>query len=466
MADPTFRTLDRTRRDFLRAAAWNAAGGTIGLMNSSVLAQLQGERPNQASGVKVLNPRNRVPLSLIIDDSTCLANLAHFCIPQFQELFPDQYKQDWKKLPREIPDAFVREFGEWCRERGVKGKYSVIPNPACVGWLDRDLPGWSRKELDASLTLVREFLARDWDFHPEMITHTWVIDTKTGRPYAERSERFMENWGWTDGKSVDQLAEYLRYALRILKNVGLTCEGITTPGGFGNGVLPELAQATLQACRDVFQVEIPHYFRHTYVDERSVAPRVEYASRLEHADPQCVVSIISCTGDWTGGWDGLAPVSADQFITRDGRGGRLPEVINRGEPAVMFCHWPGMFYNGEKRGFHAFQEVVKRVHEKYDNLLWMKLSEIARYWAARELTRIDKEGKRFTLRAPFSTPCFTLEIKMLAAQGPRLVIGDQTTALREVRKTPELVSGTYYRDKEGVTVCIDLPRGESALELP
>ena len=35
----------------------------------------------------------------------------------------------------------------------------------------------------------------DWDIHPEMVTHTWVIDTKTGRPYPERTERFMENWG-------------------------------------------------------------------------------------------------------------------------------------------------------------------------------------------------------------------------------------------------------------------------------
>jgi hypothetical protein len=59
----------------------------------------------------------------------------------------------------------------------------------------------------------------------------------------------MENWRWTDGKSVDQLADYLSYALRILKNVDLPCEGITTPGGFGNRVLPELSQATLESCR-------------------------------------------------------------------------------------------------------------------------------------------------------------------------------------------------------------------------
>ena len=52
----------------------------------------------------------------------------------------------------------------------------------------------------------------------------------------------MENWGWTDGRSVDEIADYMTYALRILHNVGMPCEGITTPGGFGVNALPELAQ--------------------------------------------------------------------------------------------------------------------------------------------------------------------------------------------------------------------------------
>jgi hypothetical protein len=36
-------------------------------------------------------------------------------------------------MPLEIPDDFVTKFGEWCAERGIKGKYSVVPYPACVG---------------------------------------------------------------------------------------------------------------------------------------------------------------------------------------------------------------------------------------------------------------------------------------------------------------------------------------------
>ena len=441
-------------RDARKVAREAQAGETI-----------QGERPPQAAGVRVLNPQNRVPLSLIIDDSTCLVNLAHFCIPQFNEVFPDRYPQDWRQLPREIPDVFVEEFGGWCRAQGVKGKYSIVPNPACVGWMDRDLPGWTKKELNASLALVRDFMTPDWDIHPEMVTHTWVIDTKTGRPFVERSERFMENWGWTAGRSVDELTDYLSYALRILHNVGLPCEGITTPGGFGNQVLPELAQATLQACREVYRAEIPHYFRHLVTDERSVAPRVEYASGLDSSDPRCVVSIIGCTGDWFGGWDGLTPGSADLFISADLQSGRLLEVIERGEPAILVCHWPGIYFNGEKIGFRIFQEVVRRLKQRYDHLIWLKLSEIARYWAARELTRIDRQSEQITFQAPFAAPCFTVEVQAKVVSGVRLEHAGQTQPLQEVTSPLKLTHQTWCSNDGNLIACFDLPRGASALHL-
>ena len=423
-----------------------------------------GQRPEQDTGVKVLNPRGRVPVSLIIDDSTCLVNLAHFCIPQFAEVFPDRYRQDWRSLPREIPDSFVREFGEWCHQHGVKGKYSIVPYPACVGWVDREMPGWSRRELDESLDLVRTLMMPDWDIHPEMVSHTWVVDTGTGRPYPERTARFMENWDWTAGRSTDEMANYLAYALRILKNAGLSCQGITTPGGFGNQALPELALGTLQACRSEFRAEVPHYFRHLYTDSRSVAPRVEYASGLDGADPQCVVSIIGCTGDWFGGWDGLEPGSADMFIGPDLQSGRLPEVIGREEPAVMVCHWPGMYFNGERVGFRIFQEVVRRLNARYSHLIWMKLSEISRYWAARELTGIRLVAGAVHLDAPFAAPGFTLQAPG-QARAVTLTAGGETLQLRRANNLLDLEPGTWFAAGDTITACFDMPRGASVLEL-
>lgn len=453
-----------TRRRFAQKAF--AGGALAGLAGALPLAaQVPGQRPPRVDGVKVENPRTRVPLGMMIDDSTCLVNLAHFGIPQFQEVFPTRYNQDWRSMPREIPDSFVRRFGEWCLENDVKGKYSIVPNPACVGWMDREVPGWTKKQLQDSLDLVRKVIVPNWDIHPEMITHTWVIDTRTGRPYEERSERYMENFGWTVGKSADELTDYLSYALRILKNAGLHCEGLTTPGGFGGRVLPELAQATLQSVRDVHGTEIPHYFRHAILDDRSVVPRVEYASGLDGSDPKCVVSIIACTSDWFGGWDAVVPGDVDKLVTPDLKGGRMLDVIKRQEPAIMYCHWPGIYFNGTESGFKILQEAVRRMRAVHDNLIWMKLSDLARYWAAKELTTITTEGNRVNFRAPFACPEFTVRFtrRSEGVVPPVLHVGTKQTKLQEVADPLKLKGGTWTRQKSEIIACFDLAKGQSFL---
>ncbi len=455
-----------SRRRFLRSAA----ASSLALAATSGFAQIAGDRPARAPDVAVINPRARVPVGIIIDDSTCLVNLNRFAMPQFDAAFAGAnktYHRNWRKWPVEIPDSFVREFADWADTAGVKGKYSIVPYPACVGRLDRQLPGWSRQELADSIELVRTRLMPRWDIHPEMITHTRVIDLRTGHPYEDHSVKFMENWEWTTGRCADELAAYMAYALNILKNVGLPCEGVTTPGGFGNKALPQLAQAALQSLRDVFHAEIPHYFRHLYdKGTESVAPRVEYAAALDTAEPRCVVSIIGCTGDWTGGWDNTEPGGADKFITADLQTGRMVEVIERGEPALMLGHWTGVWWNGQKLGLKVWQEVVRRLHARFDNLLWMKLSEVSRYWAAKELTRLERTGNRVELRAPFACPAFTVRLTAGAGQQPRITRGQEPpVSLAEVRRLLDLKPGTFHRAGETLTVCFDLPKGGSRIEL-
>lgn len=448
-----------TRRNFVRQATLAGAGIVAGADRSLFAHHLYAEQ------VTVLNPKDQVPISFIIDDSTPLVNMAHFGIPQFQEVFPDQYQQDWRQLPREIPDDFVREFRDYCQEHGVKGKYSIVPYPACTGWVDRFIPGWSKKELQESLKLVRETMQPDWDIHPEMISHTRVIDIKTGRPYPYAHENYMENWGWSQDKSADQLGEYLAYALRVLKNAGLTCQGITTPGGFGSENKENLAQGTLAAVREVYEeVDVAHYFRDLYTEPgKSVAPLVKYPADLHSNNPKCVVSVIGCTGDWFGGWDGLTPGSIDKFITADLSAGRMVEVIESGEPAIMVCHWPGIYYNGEKTGFKIFQEVVRRLEQKYGKLNWMKNSEIARYWAAKELTEIRFDGKKISFYAPFAADNFTLQVNTPKVGKPVLQAKGQQVQLKKVESKQQLKSGCYYQENEQLVVCIDLQKGDSEL---
>ena len=460
-----------TRRDFLKtsaalAGAWGALGARS--VRAYVPGNPPGERPRQDKGIEVLHPRGRVPLSFIIDDSTCLVNMGHFCMPQFAAAWPrrQQYKKPWKTWPREIPDSFVREFGQWCATHGVRGKYSIVPNPACVGWLDRELPGWSRRDLKESLALVRDLMLPNWDIHPEMITHTRVIDLKTGRPLEPANAATMENSWPQEKKSVDELAEYLSYALKILKNCGLPCEGVTTPGGFGNLVKPELSLAAGEALRDVYGVELPHYFKYVAGGkDESTEPRIEHASGLGTASPRAVVNVPAGTGDWFGGWDGDVKSRGHLYSNDDATSGRMVELIERGAPAVMLCHWPGMYTQGTREGFGDFKKVVVALNTKYrDRTLWMKISEIARYWAARELTAIERKAAGFSLDAPFACPAFTLRVKSKRAGPPKVTSAGRSLDLSEVRKARDLVPGSWLRQEDSLTLCLDLPKGRSRLE--
>jgi hypothetical protein len=450
---------DFSRRRFCRTLVAAAGAGLIG---NEASGQEPGQRPVPCKDVMVLNPRTRVPVGFIVDDSTCLVNLNKFAMPQFNHVFNGQrkeYLRDWKSWPSEIPDKFVRKFGEWSAENGVKGKYSIVPYPACVGRLDRMIPGWSPQELQASLELVRTLMLPNWDIHPEMASHTRVIDLKTGQPYEEFSTRFMENWDWTTGRSADEIGSYMAYCLQILKNVGLPCEGITTPGGFGNKARPQLAQASFESVRSVFKAEVPHYFRDLISEGfTSVAPLVQNARDLDTDDPKCVVHTIGCTGDWTGGWDNIEPVGADAFITPDLQSGRMVQVITREQPAIMMGHWTGIYWNGEEKGFNVLKEVVRRLHSRFDNLIWMKLSTLARYWAAKELTTITREGASVRFKAPWACPDFTVEIPAPAGKPPQLA----GKPLQEATSEKALNSGNWVRrGADRMVVCFDLPKGAS-----
>ena len=445
-----------SRRRFLKTSTAVVAGTCI----TSVQAQ------PAKTGIRVLHPMGRVPLSFIIDDSTCLVNMGHFCMPQFAAAWPERetYRQRWQDWPREIPDAFVREFGEWCAAHGVKGKYSIVPYPACVGWLDRELPGWSKRQLEDSLKLVRELMVQNWDIHPEMITHTRVIDLKTGRPMAEANSATMENSYPQQDVSVDYLASYLAYALKILKNCDLPCEGITTPGGFGNRVKDKLPIAVHQAVRDVYGTDLPHYFKYIANGTESTRPKLEYTDSQRSAD-RLTMNVLAGTGDWFGGWEGTVPSQGHRYANDDATAGRMVELIQRGEPAVMLCHWPGMYCNGDKSGFRDFQRVVIALAKRFSqSTIWMKPSEIGRYEAARQLTSLTMNNDHsIGVDAPYGCTNFTIE---LAHAGPDKILLHTESETTNIVQMPTIRGSNQYSVANNMTrICFDLPRGPSKLVL-
>ena len=95
----------------------------------------------------------------------------------------------------------------------------------------------------------------------------------------------------------------------------------------------------------------------------------------------------------------------------------------------------------------------------------MKSSELARYQAARELTKIEKSQTAITLTAPFAAPAYTLRFASAAGMPRQVTQGGQQVALKETRALRDLKPGNWIRVKETVTVCFDLAKGKSVLEI-
>src|SRR5256714_10707820 len=299
-----------------------------------------------------------------------------------------------------------------------------------------------------------------------MITHSRVIDLKTGRPVKEISSATMENSYPPERKSVDELAAYIAYALQILKNADIPATGVTTPGGFGNKCKSELSAAMGQALREVFSLEIPFYFKYLVDGKESTRPVLEHVESLESPNPTLTVNVPASTGDWFGNWDGDQIPTGDKYISEDGEEGRMAELIKAGDSAIMFGHWAGFYSNGSKKGFAHCKRVITSINKHYaDKTLWMKSSELARYQAARELTKIEKSQTAIILTAPFAAPAYTLRFAAPTGTPRQATQGGQAVALKEVRDLRDLRPGHWIRVKEMVTACFNLPKGKSVLEI-
>jgi hypothetical protein len=304
----------------------------------------------------------------------------------------------------------------------------------------------------------------NWDIHPEMITHTRVIDIKTGQPVAGANDATMENSFPQTDISTDELASYLAYALKILKNCELPCEGITTPGGFGNRVKDKLPLAVHQAVREVYGAELPHFFKYV-AEDSNTEPKLEFVSGKRDVS-QLTMNIPAGTGDWFGGWDGDEKCQSELYANADATGGRMVELIELGKPAVMLCHWPGLYCHGSKQGFQDFQRVVLALHERFSKrILWLKLSEIGRYWAAKELTELSVlQDRVVSINAPISCADFTFRLRTRRGKLPVLHFGDTMCQLKEVNTPELLIHSTYWSSNDETIACFDLPRGQSRLE--
>lgn len=239
------------------------------------------------------------------------------------------------------------------------------------------------------------------------------------------------------------VTDYIALSCQILVNVGLTPEGVTSPGGFGGKTLPFYAKVAGNAVRRVTGNPTPYFFKNI-IEAPPVPTPVWYPDREAGT---ATGEIIACTGDWTGNWTGYDPVDVDKYITADLMGGRLPAMINAGSPAVLCSHWQGFYgmHNDDQRGFNTLKAVVARLkaRDPYGEYTqWRKVSEITNYACAKEMARVDVNGSTVTLDLPVQVPDFTLRIRGVE---PKRVVVDGIP-LMEVQRRRSFVSGTFFRE--------------------
>lgn len=414
--------------------------------------------------VAVENPLLRTPLSLIIDDSCPVINKAYYWIQQRHDwrlrCRPDTPPSGWEtqydklaSMPRAVPADFAAEWGEWCGEQGIRGKFSMVPFPAGVGRIDRRFDGFPERELAEWLRVTKEIIHPNFDITPEMLTHTRVVDLRTWQLTEE-----WEQGEWVD-PPLDLLGDYIATAMELLKNVGIACEGVTSPGAFGSRKEEAYARATLDASLRINNNPRPFYFLQMAHDKLPDVP-IRHSDKAKGA---AIASIVGCAGDWFGG-TGYGTSNPDLFITEDLQGGRVPQVIEAQRPCVLVGHWPS-FYANEKIGFGVLKEVKRRL-DAYDpdgaKTLWMKNSEIGHYWMARALTDITVDEKERCVRVGgrFPTANFTLSI-----DGAATGVNANGAELRRVRSRRDLRSGTFLAEGKATFVAFDLGTKGTALRI-
>ena len=118
---------------------------------------------------------DRVPLSIIFDDSTVLVNLNYFFLRD------RTIAEGRPSAGRMCRWPILRLYPRICRVVPSKrrpGKFSVVPCPAALGRIDEGLPLFSKAQQDEWLAMCREVIVPAFDITPEMLTHTFVVDSQ------------------------------------------------------------------------------------------------------------------------------------------------------------------------------------------------------------------------------------------------------------------------------------------------
>ncbi len=317
--------------------------------------------------MRCVSMSKKLPISLIIDDGGVVNTFFFHDLAHKHEFL--------------VPPAFAMQFGKICAQYGVRGKFSIVPVPCCLGRLDEPdkVNHVPQANIEAFVEYAKKYIAPRFSITPELLTHflAWNNDARKGLHFCE--DTFISRC------NADEIAEYLSLGLTILENIGLHPTGVSSPWNTGLDNEENYAKGIGMAFKRTFDCDRTFYFLHTR-EQGFTTPREMCNS------PECgrVITVPNNTIDAF--WGSQNPFSFDKavanvrdgidaLLTADGKKGKLRELYESGEPLVMITHWQSLYSDGRMIGLNGFEELLQRIQRTFgDSVEWMDFEEISRFY--------------------------------------------------------------------------------------
>nr|MBQ4317694.1 hypothetical protein [Clostridia bacterium] len=316
---------------------------------------------------------SKIPISIIIDDPAPVLSV------YYTHRGDKDFTDDGRPLAEYYPNELMAKFCDVVEKYGIKGKFSVVPMPGNRGDILNGIPGVKYELVTEWLYMVKKRLIPSFAVGPEMLTHHKAVDLATG----EALEDNEKVWSMTQDRTT--LTPYISKALEILKSVGITSCGVTSPWDFGIAVEDEYVAAISQAVHDVNGLDTAWYFLRGLRGVPNAKPWI-----ASEENGRCVVSIPATTYDRF--WQTINTTDqskeyissvADMLITEDGTSGEFVSALNNGAWPILITHWQSLMSNGLGTGIMALEETARRIEKNYGSQVeWKSFTEIMEYAAA------------------------------------------------------------------------------------
>ncbi|MBN1808167.1 MAG: hypothetical protein JW909_03800 [Planctomycetes bacterium] len=305
-----------------------------------------------------------LPVSLIIDDGSCIN--------------PPYWLDPMHEHEMLIPNDFTAQFAEVCRKHGVRGKFSVMPMPSGTGRIDEKLSYVPEKLRKGFVRTVREKISPLFDVTIELLTHQAAYDIKSDRLMHVNEDEYVRR------ATVEELTDYIAYGFRIMNSAGIPAGGVTSPWATGRPVEEKYAEAIGRAFNRVYRKKRAWYFLHILHGRKARWPWIAWQDEKTGIK---VATVPGHTGDpfWKTqdqktrrSAETIAMRSVDEWLTENGKSGRLKELHDMGMPLVMVTHWQSLYSENRRAGLHGLEEAFRRINGTFGRTVeWTYFRDLA-----------------------------------------------------------------------------------------